>query len=291
MFFSEELKNAEKHGYKYQIINGFLFQKFDIFAGFIRDVIKIKEAHTSDEPGYHIGKLLLNSLYGRFGMDPNFETTAVIEEKDYESYLEKFEVLDAKTLNNNKILITYKKIKSLNELSESKEKAKNVSIPIASAIAAYARIFMSGFKNNPNFRLYYTDTDSIYINIELDPKLVGTKLGMFKLVNTYKKFVALAPKIYGGVTVNGDQIIKVAGFKNKISFEDLESLLTKDSSLELNQDMWFKDIELGKITVKRQVYTLAVSENKRELVYDQNNVLIGTKPLVINDKADEEKEE
>jgi hypothetical protein len=35
------------------------------------DLYKIKETHTNSHPLYTISKLLLNSLYGRFGM--NFE--------------------------------------------------------------------------------------------------------------------------------------------------------------------------------------------------------------------------
>jgi hypothetical protein len=51
----------------------------------------------------------------------------------------------------------------------------NVSINIASAITAYARIHMSQFKNNPNFNLFYNDTDSIYIDRPLPKYLVDNK--------------------------------------------------------------------------------------------------------------------
>jgi hypothetical protein len=60
----------------------------------------------------------------------------------------------------------------------------NVSISIASAITAYARIHMSQFKNNPNFNLYYSDTDSIYINKPLPAEFISsTELGKLKLEN------------------------------------------------------------------------------------------------------------
>jgi hypothetical protein len=62
----------------------------------------------------------------------------------------------------------------------------NVSIGIAAAITAYARIHMSQFKNNPNFNLYYSDTDSIYIDKPLpDHMISSTILGKMKLENKY----------------------------------------------------------------------------------------------------------
>lgn len=39
-----------------------------IFKDFIIDLYKIKSTHTKDHPMYLISKLLMNSLYGRFGM-------------------------------------------------------------------------------------------------------------------------------------------------------------------------------------------------------------------------------
>ena len=50
MYFSEELKNAEKYGYEYKVKSGYLFDKFDIFAGFIEELYKIKEAHVPGDP-------------------------------------------------------------------------------------------------------------------------------------------------------------------------------------------------------------------------------------------------
>jgi hypothetical protein len=52
----------------------------------------------------------------------------------------------------------------------------NVSIGIASAITAYARIHMSQFKNNPDYNLYYTDTDSVYIDKPLADNLIDNKV-------------------------------------------------------------------------------------------------------------------
>jgi len=139
---------------------------------------------------------------------------------------------------------------------------------------------MSQFKNNPLFELLYTDTDSIYIIGELPPEFIGKELGKFKLENHFKEIVFLAPKVYGGITAAGKEITKVKGYKNKIALEELKSLLVKDSSLEIKQELWFKKLKEGNITLKDQIYTLHTTDSKRQLIYE-NNKLIGTKPYKI----------
>lgn len=63
----------------------------------------------------------------------------------------------------------------------------------ASAVTAGARVHMSLFKKNPNFNLYYSDTDSAVIDRQLDSEFVGNKLGQMKLEHTINKAVFLAP--------------------------------------------------------------------------------------------------
>ena len=57
MFFSEEIYNSEKYGYKHQIQNGYLFDKHDIFSGFIEELFSIKEKHSKGEAWYLIAKI------------------------------------------------------------------------------------------------------------------------------------------------------------------------------------------------------------------------------------------
>jgi hypothetical protein len=83
----------------------------------------------------------------------------------------------------------------------------NVNVAIASAITAYARIHMSQFKNNPNFNLYYSDTDSIYIDKPLPPEFISsTELGKLKLENVLNDAIFLAPKVYYLETIEGKKI-------------------------------------------------------------------------------------
>ena len=52
----------------------------------------------------------------------------------------------------------------LNTLLDNGSETHNINIAIAAAITSYARIYMAQFKNSNDFKLYYSDTDSIYID-------------------------------------------------------------------------------------------------------------------------------
>ena len=85
MYYSEEINNAKKYGYKFEIIKGYLFDKQDIFSNYVNDLNIIKEnaKKNNDQAWYLIAKLLLNSLYGRFGMNPVQETHKIINDDDF----------------------------------------------------------------------------------------------------------------------------------------------------------------------------------------------------------------
>ena len=148
-----------------------------------------------------VTKSLLNNLLGRFGLDIDKPKTSLV---DYTKYNE---LLQTKIINNviqieDKYLITYTDkvsklicddanvdykntvLNSLKNKEESEHTFSDVSIAIAASITSYARIFINKVKLevlNKGGNIYYSDTDSIVINIPLDNKLVGTDIGQFKL--------------------------------------------------------------------------------------------------------------
>jgi hypothetical protein len=168
MFFSSEIYNALKLGYLFKIKNGYLFDKADIFSDYISILNEIKENSASsgaspNSTWYYIAKLLMNSLYGKLGMSPVFEKIEIIDNDDLNLYNKKFDV-DIKYFDdeNDKLLISYLDTEDHDNLlmSNFDNNIPNVSVPIASAITAYSRIFMTVVKNRDDIILYYTDTDS-----------------------------------------------------------------------------------------------------------------------------------
>ena len=128
----------------------------------------------------------------------------------------------------------------------------------------------SYFKNNPDFEVYYTDTDSFFIKGKLPENMVGPNLGQFKLENSFKEIVFLGPKIYSGITIENKTITKIKGFKiaKELNFEQIKSLLLENSNLNLNHVKWFRSID--KIEMKESPYLLSNTENKRTLIYKNN---------------------
>lgn len=91
----------------------------------------------------------------------------------------------------------------------------------------------------------------------------------------------LAPKVYGLITEDGKEIIKVKGLTpsalSGFKFTDLEALLIQDSSREFTPEKWNKQLLEGTITINDQLYTLKATSNKRQQIYT-NKIFDNTKP-------------
>lgn len=287
MIFSEEMDNAVKYGYKFEILWGYKFKREFIFKDYVDTLYQLRQNYTKSSPLNYTAKLLLNSLYGRFGMDDNFSIIEIIDSN------EKFEEFENKVLDGSlewlelgdKILIKYKTHQNqVNTALDGYKETHNVNVAIASAITAYARIHMTQFKNNPDYTLYYSDTDSIYLNKKLPDNMVSsTILGKMKLENILNKAIFLAPKVYYLETEDDKVIYKVKGLTHEVELtkKDFENLLFRHSFLEKFQTKWRKNLSKGNISILNEAYTLKVTTNKRKLIYE-NNKLVTTQPYIIN---------
>lgn len=57
--------------------------------------------------------------------------------------------------------------------------------------------------------------------------------------------------------------------------------MLKDYGLNIPQVKWIKDLNQGTIDVIEQGYIISANANKRELVYNEDNLMIATKPYVL----------
>jgi len=283
MYFSEEIKNAEKYGYKFEVLNGYLFEKCYIFNGYVDFLYDIKRTSVQKSADYIISKLLLNSLYGRFGMSPEIENHIIIDSDCEDEYCDndKYSVRDILEFNNGKELISYIK---RSDYDIDYDKSVNISVAISSAITAYSRIHMSKFKNLDDIILFYSDTDSLDFSKPLNNKFIGEELGKLKLEHVFNKAVYLAPKVYGAITSEGKQHVIIKGLKfegeeNHIKYEQLVPLLNKDSKLKVKNEKWYKNWNDGNLTINEEVYTIMTTENKRKFVYASDNKIIDTTPI------------
>jgi len=289
MIFSAEMDNAMKFGYKFEILWGYTFEKGKIFKEYIETLYELRLNYPKSNPLNYTAKLLMNSVYGRFGMDDNFPDITIFDnQKEYLTFEinHSEEILDIIELDN-KILVKHKNFqKEINTMLDGVKETHNTNVAIASAITGYARIHMSQFKNTKDFNLFYTDTDSIYINKPLPDDLISDKtLGLMKLENTINKAIFLSPKVYCLLTEDNNLIYKVKGLSHdvELTMKDFDNLLYEHSLLEKLQTKWRRNLSLGQVSILDQLYTLKVTNNKRKLIYD-NNKLIGTSPFIINNK-------
>lgn len=217
---------------------------------------------------YTIAKLLLNSLYGRFGLNPNILEYSFMKLYSYNKLANKSNIVDFTEFGN--VMLVGK---------------ENNNVMVALSVTAYARILISRVKNDPNFILLYTDTDSVIGIGDLPKDIIdSTKLGSFKLENEYFKFISIAPKVYGVIDIKGNEYTKVKGFKEKLSLSNLESLLYKDSHLKLKHEKWFKDFNKSTIEIKLSEYDLKITHNKRISLFNTNNKFYNTKNIIVKNK-------
>ena len=295
---SLEMDNAIKYGYQFKILKGYQFESGEIFKEYIETLYKFRMEYPKSHPMNYIAKLLMNSLYGKFGM--RMETTEVqifdiTDPIGKECCKDTFElwaesIKDHIKIGNYEILVRNSIFAYKYNEKEEMFHGMDVNIAIASAITGGARVHMSKFKNNPLFRLYYSDTDSIFIDAPLPVELVGTKLGQMKLEYMVNRAVFLAPKVYGIEDVNGNTKIKIKGVTDEsmksINVNSLEKLLIENESLEFNQFKWFKKVLEGNISIESMVYRLKATSYKRSPLYineDGFNIFTSTRPYNYNE--------
>lgn len=232
-YFSEELIFAQEHGYNITVLKGYTFNRVDkVFDQYVQDIYMRKvNAATSTQKS--LSKSLLNNLLGRFGIHLDKYETELI---DYDKFKEISLVRDVKgyTAIGNMNLINYStslNYDTINELNldinevlkynkDSEVKAQGASsVVISAAVNAYARIIMCKHKLNilsSGGIIYYSDTDSIVTNIELDSNLVSkSELGKFKLEYKVKEGIFISGKTYCLILDDGSVIKKAKGVISK----------------------------------------------------------------------------
>ena len=289
---SLEMDNAVKFGYTFEILKGYQFETGDLFSGYVNKMYSLREEYPKPHAMNLIAKLLLNSLYGKFGMkmertivdifNLNVDADKLALRKLLDTVAESIQ--DHVELGNNKYLFVRSALSDI--MNDDTFHGSDVNIAIASTITAGARVYMSTFKNNPDFNLYYSDTDSIVIDRQLDDKLIGTHLGQVKLEHVINKAVFLAPKVYGFIDTEGNEVIKIKGVTDEITsnihINDLEYLLILDANKVFSQHKWYKNLIGGNIKITDVLYNLKVTSNKRNAIY-VDGIFNNTEPVNYDD--------
>jgi hypothetical protein len=240
-----------------------------------------------------MAKSLLNNLLGRFGININKPITEIINKDKLNLILSTREVSSVIDITDRDVLVTYnptisKNICKANEIDyikvlninphkdmEKNKEFKDVSIAIAAAVTAYARIYMSQIKldiikNGGN--IYYTDTDSIVSDIPLNNNIVGNKLGQFKLVYFVKEGYFISSKTYCLVTNDSKKpIIKAKGvFSDTLTLIDFKKMF-KGISVEADKKNTVTNYAKGSVVINKETVKLNFNSYKKRVKIYNNS--------------------
>lgn len=184
-------------------IDGFMFRGVKgIFCSYIDywTEQKIKAKKEGNGGMYTLAKLMLNSLYGKFGKNPQMSSK-----------------------------IPYLKDNILHFKNTEIEIKDSLYIPIATFITAYARNLTIRSAQKVKDRFIYADTDSLHLeglevpkNLEID----DYKLGAWKHESTFKKAKFIRQKCYIELETDDNLKITIAGMpsdcKKYVNFDNFK---------------------------------------------------------------------
>jgi hypothetical protein len=140
------------------------------------------------------------------------------------------------------------------------------NIAIASAVTAYARIEMMKYKTIPGIIIYYTDTDSIFINKILPQHLIGTGLGLMKDEldgGVIKKAYFFGIKKYAYLDNNDNVKSVFSGIqRNNLSWDEIEQIYLNNPINTKVPDQFFKSLSKMEISIKPKMVNIKVSSDK-----------------------------
>lgn len=164
----------------------------------------------------YVLKILMKSLYGRFGINPRSTISEICTKERYEELLTLNGFKDAHPLVNGYWLCSYLSYDSSTS-SFINQPPRNSAVQIAAAITAHARIHMYPHISRPD--CYYTDTDSLVRSNTLPNDMISTtELGKFKF--EYMG-IFLAPKSYCIIQYNerSDLLVHKGAAKQHVTRE------------------------------------------------------------------------
>ncbi len=270
---TQEIEYAKSLGVKVKkVYRGITFQnggKF--FKNFIENLyqLRMKAKAQGDSVNDLFSKLIMNSCYGKFGM--NLQKEGILLDNGESGLKIHSEITNMKTGKTVRLMSTKVILDS-----------SFTHVGISAYVTAYARILMhkiylkSGAKNT-----YYTDTDSIFTAKKFK---TGNALGELKLEYTTKSAVFLLPKTYINEGISGESFTKkvtMKGFDKKkikhFTAEDFRNQLRGEvDSLMVNQEAKFATL---KTALKKGYFLCMNFDGDTNIKVDENKLEVETKEL------------
>ncbi|XP_016182637.1 uncharacterized protein LOC107624706 [Arachis ipaensis] len=287
VYYSEELKYAKSLGYRVIPLSGYLFdRKGTPFRDFVSSLYesRLNAKKSGNEALSFVYKIIMNSLYGRFGINPKCTITEICDEDRKQYLFKNSEFLFIEQISKDYYIVVYHSNTGRSE-ADSWDPPKNSAVQLAAAITASARIHMYTYTSRED--CYYTDTDSVVLSNPLPEEMISaSELGKLKLEDKIVRGFFLAPKTYCYYQIDGNSVIKFKGpAKNLVDPEWFESQYedlsrTKEVMVESNFRIDWHKLDIFK---KDMVYNLGLPVGtKRELVF-KDQTWVDTNPVHIID--------
>ncbi len=218
-FCIPEILCALEHGYKIQMKKALVWDKSEkIFEPFIVKLYAIKQKNKGGRK--NAGKILLNSLYGKFGQSIDRDNPLFLYCNSIEELMDKVIENEIETEIQPKFSEHFQKYYYITNQKAISTKLFQI-MHLSSFITSYSRVELIEFiykldsllyigfnskhqKVEKKIQINYTDSDSVAIdsNEQIDKliePLLGKELGCWDLDECYDEIKFLAPKGYFGL--------------------------------------------------------------------------------------------
>lgn len=255
---TNELVYALKHDFIEKINFGYVYEAgyiFEEFVDYIYDKRKIAKQENNNLDANFL-KLILNSLYGKFG-----QQIAIFSEIDNNEEIEQGSGYYVNTETGQK-----KKIKYINNqffVEKEKEESYNSFCAIASHVTANSRLLLWKYIKQAGLdSIYYCDTDSLFVNKtgydKLLPECNDMDLGKLKLEEKSNYLEIRGLKDY---VIGDKERLKGINIKNSVKVSANEYAIT----------IWPKIRSM----INRKTLTEYYTMNSRKILkrnYDKGNL-------------------
>lgn len=237
-WFEEILLFIKYGGIVTKILYSLEFERYDyVFNEYIDFFSLLRQKSEA----YNVfGKLMINSVYGRLGMNDNNEYTFVEKKTNFNLIKKKINLISYKELNNI-VLVQAELDKQLKQVINLPDSVIKNNIIIAAAITSKARIKLYEAQQaviQNGGRLLYSDTDSIFAAYRRDVSN-ETHGEVFwdtaKNDTKIKEAIFFSPKSYALKYDNDKYSIKIKGYNQKnISFDEIKKCFQTNQKIILN---------------------------------------------------------
>jgi hypothetical protein len=193
----------------------YVYHGRDLFSAYVRDLYALKSNKNTAAPIKLASKLLLNSLYGKFGQRREREKIVCGEEwldwpLDSPGDAER---LTARGIDPRKRALDLGRF--LFALPDYDDRSSHIAPQIAAYITARARLQLREMLVMSNGRAAYCDTDSVYVDGNQAPylPLCGEKLGQIKAEHEIERGEFAAPKVYWIKEMAGGEYARAKGLR------------------------------------------------------------------------------